>query len=256
MFALGGGVVAYAQTDEGTPPPVPSTTGAPQSFLQKVRDLIENRKEVKTDTTAAVQNIKQETQSEIKDIRESVASSTDKKTEVQDLRQTLASTTKDLREKLASTTQSIKTRIEDAQEKAITNRYNVMTTRYLATIQREQEIMAKLSSRIGKIKAAGSNTDVADKLVIEAQTDLTEAQTAYSSLAQIASSTTSDLEMQFQDTGTTTPAPPKAVLDAMKNATTNIEKYLKAAQQAMEKAVGSLLGSSQTHSATSTQETN
>ncbi len=252
-LALGSGSVAFAQTEEaGTPPPTTITSPAPQSFIQKMMGLIQNRKEVRTDTRAAIKDLRTQTQGEIKDIREGTASSSDKRMEIKGLRENLATTTKDMREKMASTTKAIKEQVQETRAKVVDNRFNVMTERYQATIQREGTIMAKLSSRISIIKSGGGNTDTADKLVVDAKAQLDLAKVSYASLAALASSTTSMMQLQ---SGTTTPLAPAGTLVAMKKITMELESHLKTVQQDLEKAVGSLMGSSQLH-ATTTRETN
>lgn len=258
LLTFGGGVMVYAD-DAGT-------NVAPQSFMQKIRGLFENKKDVRIEATDAVKAVKQKAQDEIEKIREENASSSEKKMEIKDLREKVASSTKEIRDRMASSTEKIKEKVEEAQkkmqekktvqlEKRIENRFDKMTDRYMATIEREESIMAKVSSRINKIKTGGGNTDTADKLVLEAQTHLTEARTAYTSLATIASSTEA-VTLGSQDLASTTGAVAKGILTSMRKAGMEIEKHLQEAHKALEKAVGSLKGSSGLHNATSTKETN
>ena len=133
-------------------------------------------------------------------------------------------------------------RVASSTERKIEKRYEKMVKKYLATIEREETIMAKLVSRIEKIKFAGGNTLEAEKLVAEAKTHLTEARTAFETLKATAVS------------ADTFEKPAKEILTKMKDGVKAVEKHLRLAHQFLQKTVGSLKGVSQLRNATSTKE--
>ncbi|MCX6701900.1 MAG: hypothetical protein NTX96_01765 [Candidatus Zambryskibacteria bacterium] len=136
----------------------------------------------------------------------------------------------------------IQEKIASSTEKKIEGRFEKMTKKYLETIEREEKIMAKIESRITKIKLAGGNTVEAEQLVIEAKTQLAGARADYETLKTTATTVDS--------VATTT----KAALASMKDIVKLIDKHLRDAHKALQKTVGSLRGVSQLRNASSTKE--
>jgi len=150
---------------------------------------------------------------------------------------------------IASSTQAQINALKDLIKNKVEKRYGKMFDRFQATIDREKIIMAKINSRIDKIKANGGSTTEAEKLVASAKTHIDEAQKNLDALEvianedkEIASSTTDRLS-------TTT-------IKSMRNSAQEIEKHLREAHKDLLKSVGVLRGVSQLKNASSTKETN
>lgn len=130
----------------------------------------------------------------------------------------------------------------------IEKRYEKIATKYLKTIEREEAIMAKIISRIEKIKALGGlsaqagNTVEAEKLIVEAKASLVQARTAYETMKAGAVSADSVEKIT------------KETLATLKTTAKNIERYMKEAHKSLQKTIGSLRGLSQLRNATSTKE--
>src|SRR3989344_1622060 len=83
----------------------------------------------------------------------------------------------------AGTLMEIKNRIQErlagvtAQKKE--KLFEQVATKYLRTIERQENIMARINSRIEKIKALGGNTTEAEGFVTEAKNHLERARNAY-----------------------------------------------------------------------------
>lgn len=149
-----------------------------------------------------------------------------------------------IEDRIASTTVKREERREEVKnkiEERLDRRFERATEKYLRTIEREEAIMAKIVTRIEKIKLAGGNVVEAEKYVAEAKAHLTDARTAYTSLKTLATNA---------DNATTT----KAMITEMKTAGKNVEKHLREAHKSLQKTVGSLRGVSQLKNATSTKE--
>lgn len=217
VLMLGGGVIALAETDVQADAAVNTTVEArvePKGLLQRIKALVPVKAEVK------------------KEVR------TEVKENIQEQREENVSTTKTDGE------------AEALIERKISNRFDKMTARFEATIVREESIMARISSRIEKIKSAGGKTEVSEKLVAEAKIHLSEARTAYENLKVVVNAAIS-----AEVTASTTT---RANLEGIKKATAEVEKHLREAHKALVKAVASLRGVSTTIKlqATTTAEIN
>ncbi len=169
---------------------------------------------------------------------------------IQDLKQNIASSSEnrvELREKIASTTRSIRDDRKEIIKTKIESRFGKMYLRLQATINRELAIMAKINSRIEKVKANGGSTADAEKYVAEAKVYLDKAQLELDAMKNTAlNDTTIDSATTF--------ALAKETISAMKSSIQNLEKDLRSAHQSLQKSVGSLRGVSQLKNASSTKE--
>lgn len=184
------------------------------------------------------------------------------KTLMEDKRNTRATTTgemrdktQDLRAKMASTSRKYgDDRMENRRElikNMIEKRFKKMFRRFQSTIEREVMIMGKINARITKVKTAGGNTTEAEKYTLEAKTNLDLAQTSLDLLIATATST-GEIDAQLLASSTSPGTITKDTLQKMKIAADQIEKYLKEAHKALEKAVKSLRGMSRVNNNAST----
>jgi chromosome segregation ATPase len=207
------GVVAYAETGETAKP---QNTRAIPPQVQALRKEVETkRNEIKEVRSAATSTIK-EKRDEIKDMRE------------------------DMREERASTTRE---RVGENVQRKAENIFTKMNTKFEATIEREESIMAKLSTRIDKIKTAGGNTTEAEKLIADAKTHFDAARTSLATLK-------TDTEAVTAQTATDLK---KEELKKLKADADDVQKHLREGHSALEKSLGSLKGLSQMKTATSTK---
>jgi DNA repair ATPase RecN len=130
-------------------------------------------------------------------------------------------------------------------ERRAEHRYEVMNKRITATIERLERIMGSLNSRIAKIKAAGGNTDTAEKYVTEAKTRIDKAK------SMLATLNTAVTEAVNTETASSTPSVSRSSLVKLRNAAKAIQAELVAARVSLSKAIGSLKGAPQPN-ATST----
>ncbi len=144
---------------------------------------------------------------------------------------------KEVREEVKN---KIQDRVSSTTAQRIENRFEKIAIKYLRTIEREEAIMAKIVSRIEKIKVNGGNVVEAEKLVAEAKVHLEEARTAYATLKTAAVNT---------DNATST----KQMLDNMKTSAKLVEKHIREAHKSLQKIVGVLRGVSGLRNATSTE---
>ena len=169
--------------------------------------------------------------------------------EIKTVRANATAEIKTIRENVASTTQEMKDRIKAEVKKQVGERYGRMIERLGATIAREESIMARINSRIEKVKTAGGKTDVAEKLMVTAKSEL---DVAKASLATITNGTETivTLELNASSTGA------RNSLESLRKSAKNLEGHLRLAHNAMVKALGSLRGMSSTkpeNQATSTK---
>ncbi len=170
------------------------------------------------------------------------------------LKPRMASSTKEMkgrmeeeRRKMASSTEEREVRREEMQKK-VDDHFGKMTDRISATIDREDAIVAKVVSRIEKVKTIGGKTDEAEKLVAEAKGHLAEARTALDVLKA------GLLNVTTQNSGTTTPKAMRDGADGLRKNAGDVEHHIRAAHQALEKSIGALRGNSQIRNASSTVE--
>jgi myosin heavy subunit len=209
FLALSNSSVAFALSTTVNDIPPAGTKVIPPN----VREMLEKQKEMKG-----------QVRDDIKDVREKIASSTAE----------MRGEIKDLRVQNASSSEAMK----KALKMQIQNRFKEMLSRMEATIVREETIMIKLSGKIAKLQAAGQNTDTANKYMLEAQAHLKEARDSLEALkATIATPT-----LQGTDTTTSTSTLAKTALINLRKASSDVEKHVREAHKAMNKAVESLRG--------------
>ncbi len=173
-------------------------------------------------------------------------------TSVKTIRADLASTTK--KEKDAAN-DAIKSQMEAAQREMQQQRDNAVRTvlknqatrvgiRVGATIDRLQNIMDRVNSRIEKIKNAGAgNTAGAQKYVADAKTSLDKAKASFESMKNAVNSMTSGANATASSTS--------EVVKSLKSMEKDVEKNLQSTRTSLSKAIGSLKGL-----ATTTNQTN
>lgn len=204
--------------------------------IQKIREVMNSRKEVNTEAKKDIRAIKTERKEDLKDLRGKLASSTlETKNKMEDRRT-----------KMASSTETRKSEKRENMENKINKNLQKVVERFDATILREESIMVKIVSRIEKIKAAGGQTSEAETLVAEAKLNLTEASSKLTTLKLSVSAATAE------ETTSSTASVKKETLESTKNVGKEIENSLRKAHQALQKSVGSLKGVSQLKNASTT----
>jgi DNA repair exonuclease SbcCD ATPase subunit len=117
----------------------------------------------------------------------------------------------------------------------IENKFSKMTARFQATIDRLNGIMAKIQSRIDKVKSAGGKTSDAEKAIADAKTNIDKAQALMATLNSTADTAgTAD--------ASTTPKVLKEAMTGLNKASNDIQKLLKQAYTSLMKSIGSLKG--------------
>ncbi len=133
-------------------------------------------------------------------------------------------------------------------EKMEGHKFLRMSARYEEVIFRLENILAKLVSRIDKVKANGGDTTEAESLALEAKGHLDMAKTAFDKLKL-------DVKTEIsQENASSTKATLRKTLELMRTDGKNIELHLREAKETMMKIVGVLRGVSGLHNATSTKE--
>ena len=153
---------------------------------------------------------------------------------------------KEVREKMASSTE----KRNETMKKRADNVFDKTTSRMEATIEREEIIMAKITARIEKIKMAGGKTASAEKLVAEAKTDFVAARVALDSLKALVDTG----NVGVPGTASTSIMVMNDILAKMKAAGKEAEKDIRLGHQSLMKAVGVLRGVSELRNATSTEK--
>lgn len=186
VFALAN--VSYAQ--EGT---APDTTNTGTNTKPQVRPIPAQNKEVRQNMMEKRAEIKEE----VKEKREEAkANMAERRAEIK----------------------------EEVKNKRVDNKINAVHLRFQATIERQEGIVARIESRLAKIKADGGNTTEAEKILSEAKGHITEAKTALENLKTVAGA----------GAATTTP---QASFESLKAASAEIQKHLKASQDSLAKLV-------------------
>ncbi|MSU45339.1 MAG: hypothetical protein EXS47_01790 [Candidatus Zambryskibacteria bacterium] len=152
------------------------------------------------------------------------------------------------RSKIASSTEAQKSERRENVAIKIGKNLQKMVERFEATISREESIMAKIVSRIEKIKDLGGQTSEAETLVAEAKLNLTEAGNALAALKVSVSVAATE------ETASSTVSVKKETMNSMKIAGKEIENNLREAHKALQKSVGSLRGVSQLKNASTTTQ--
>lgn len=239
--ALGGTISALA-IETGASVNATTTVKKPQpvkAMMEVRRDIKENR----ASTTNAIKNVREETREKIQDLKNKISSTTEVR------KDRLASTSllikgkrEEIRDKFASTTQMRREKMREFLKK----HFEKMLKRIEATIQRQETILARINSRIQKIKTGGGNTTEAEKLTVEAKIKIDAAKVSFETLK-------TEVGNGVNDLSTTTDGVKKENMEKMRNSERTISKNLKEAHLLLEKALGSLRGFSQMRTATSTQ---
>ena len=151
---------------------------------------------------------------------------------------------KDAREKMASSTE----KRGEMMKRYSVNVFDKTASRLLATIEREEIIMAKILARIERIKADGGKTTEAEKLVAEAKVHFAEARVALETFKTLVNNTPA-----AQDTVSTSTIT-KETLTNVRKVAKEIDKHLREGHKALQKTIGILRGVSELHNATSTKE--
>jgi hypothetical protein len=207
-------------------------------------------KTVRTEAKAEIKDLRVEAKGEIKDIRTNMSSTTrmEDRGEIKNIRANLASSTKDKREEARE-------KVADLVKNRVEKRFGQMFRRLQATIEREEGIMARVVTRIDKVKAEGGKTADAEKFVAEAKMHFDEAQTALDNLKLTAQASAS-LEVSETGAAVTPPATTtKQTLENLKKSASEVEKHLREGHKALENAVKSLRGSGEKPKATTTVPT-
>lgn len=156
---------------------------------------------------------------------------------------------KTVRENLASSTKEIRDEMKTNMRERALGRLTKMTDRLQATIDRENNILARINSRITKVKNAGGNTTVSEKASLDAAWNLNLATTSLASLKSLTVTATANI------TASSSPEISKSDMTKLRKAASDVEKYIRLAREDMIKAITSLRGASSVH-ATTTAEVN
>ncbi len=183
-----------------------------------------------------------------------VKASTSKPGMLKTIREEAKDKIQDVRASMTNSSTTRDERKENLREMAkirIEAKFKRMFLRLQATVDRERMIMAKMNTRITKVKTAGGTTTASEKFTAEAKVHLDEAQTALNLLKATA---VSDFELKAQAEATTTNASLTGeTMKKMKALTAEIEKHLREAHKALTNSLRSLRGMSTTNASTTTQ---
>jgi hypothetical protein len=138
------------------------------------------------------------------------------------------------------------TPVKDNIKARTENRYEKMTARFKAVIDRETLIMFKIDSRIEKIEALGGNVTEAKKLTADAKLHL---DLAYASLTTLTAEANAQASLE---SASTTALKLREGLAEMRKTGAEIEMHLRAAHQDLLKCVGRLRGVSQVNASATT----
>ena len=218
-------------------------------ILALAEDTMEAHMEIQTGINASTSRpkppIKNDAKLKVQDLKGKVASSMeDRKDKMASTSMKLSDKRDEMKDRMASSSENRKENVREFLRK----KFDKMLKRIEATIKRQEEILAKINSRILKIKAGGGNTTEAEKLTAEAKVKIDLAKTAFANL----STTTNN---GVNDFSTTTENIKKDTMEKMRASEKSIETSLKQAHNLLEKALGSLRGLSELHRATSTSPT-
>lgn len=144
---------------------------------------------------------------------------------------------KDLKDRKASSTEE---KVERIKEK-VENRFKKMTARFQATIEREESMMARIVSRIEKIKTAGGKTEVSEKFISDAKVHLEKAK---ASLASMLTNTQATATSEINASTTETRKLAKNALISLQKVVKEAEGHIREAHALLVKAVTNLKGMS------------
>src|SRR3989344_2842988 len=126
------------------------------------------------------------------------------------------------------------------------HKWTKMIERFDKALEKEENVMNRLASRIAKIKASGGQTENAEKFLTEAQTHLNLAKTSLENLRTLVASAITEEEAG----GTISEL--KDNMIAMRKAAGETKTHIIETHKALQKIVGSLRGISQLRNASST----
>lgn len=242
LVALSASPVAFAE-DTGEAVQTTSAVNTPETKPRPVKALVEERKDIRQNMASTTKAIRTEAKDRIQDVKERIASTSEARKEK----------VEDMKNRIASSTQARK---ENAQERfarikeQLAKNFRNMVERIQATIERQEKIIAKINTRIEKIKSGGGNTSEAEGYIAEAKTNIDKAKVALETLR------TKSLEAS-NNLSSTTVAVKKETMDKMREENKKITDGLKEAHRSLEKAIASLKGlSSIAPNASSTSGTN
>ncbi len=193
-----------------------------------VKALVEERKEIRQNVASTTKAIRTEAKDRIQDVKERMASTTEARKD----------RAEDMKNRIASSTQARK---ENAQERfsrikeQLSKNFRNMLERIQATIERQERIMAKINTRIEKIKSEGGNTADAEKYVAEAKVNIDKSKVALETLKTSSTNAANNLS-------STTVAVKKETMDKMREENKKITDGLKEAHRSLERAIASLKG--------------
>ncbi len=147
------------------------------------------------------------------------------------------------------------TKEKSEMRKMTYNRFENMIIRFGATIEREESILARIVSRIEKVKTAGGNATKAEKFISDAKMHLDEAKTTLAMLkanAEITAELETNANLKMASTT-------RDSLANLRKISQELEKHLREAHKALVDAVSNLLGMSSVKpkiQATTTSEVN
>lgn len=226
LIAVSASYVNAEETNEAV-----ETTSAvvnPELKPRPVKALVEERKELRQNTASTTKAIRTEAKDKIQEVKSRIASTTEaRKDKMEDVKNRMASSTQARKENA----QERFTRIKEQLAKNFRN----MLERIQATIERQEKIMAKINTRIEKIKSEGGSTGEAEGHVANAKVNIDKAKVALEALKTSSTNAANNLS-------STTVAVKKETMDKMRDENKKITEGLKEAHKSLEKAIGSLKG--------------
>lgn len=229
MIVFAFSISSVVQAEETTETaPTTGTVNTQQVKPKPIKALVEERKEVRQNLASTTKAIRTEAKEKVQDIKEKIASTT----------QARKDRIEDIKDKRASSTEARK---ENAQERfarikeQLAKNFGNMVERIQATIERQEKIMAKINTRIEKIKSEGGSTTEAESHVANAKTNIDKSKVALEALKTSSSNAANNLS-------STTVAVKKETMDKMREENKKITDGLKEAHRSLEKAVTSLKG--------------
>ena len=235
VLLLGGIRIAYAEdntssADTATETKIQTTIQdqkknpkSKEMVSDKMKSLMESKREMMDKNKQDIKDIREEKKGEIKELKGKIENvKEEKKTE--------------MKEKIGEMRDKMKEKMGEIVQMRIDNKFARMTERFGATIEREETIMAKIISRIEKIKGLGAKTEISEKYISEAKTHLDEAKVSFESL-KVAASTEVPLA---EDVSSSTIGKSKETLLSMRKIGLELEKHLREGHKSLMKAINSL----------------
>lgn len=213
--------------------PFATTTG-----VQKIKATLETRKENREEEREELRE-KMEAR-----LASSSANRIEKKEMIKNkIEDRLASSSERREERREEVKDRIEAKMASTSAYRLEKKFEKIAKNYLKEVVRLEQILARVITRIEKVKSLGGNTTEAEKYLEEARTHMSEARKTYDVLKTIATNA--------DNNATTT----KEMITSMKNSGKTVENHLRLAHKALQKTVGSLRGVSQLNNASSTVPT-